>query len=395
MDDPAGDAWARWLALLGTLSDRLSGPEFPTDDRGRAEGIRHLARQAQLALQGELEHADARHPRLHRYELPWSQWGAPNPDNVYERCAIDPTRDLRAARGRSAACTRRCSPSSRATCTSTRTGVFAEVALSDLDVGPDGSLELHDRPRSRGGAGNHLRTDGRAPACCSSASTSTTGDEPVATFTIERVDPAGRRRLLRRRRSDRRGARSRARGGSSARSSYWAELRAASRDLLEHNTFTAPNTPPGGAPSIAYGGGCWELAPGRGPAHRARPSRRALLELVDPPAALVRLRAHGTSGSMSCNGHQAHVDADGRVRARDRPCRSRACRTGSTPRASRSAWPSTGTSARRRSPDRRPRSCPTCRAARAPSRRPSGGATPTDVDASSPIARRAAQRRWG
>jgi hypothetical protein len=22
--------------------------------------------------------------------LPWSQWGAPNPDNVYERCVIDP-----------------------------------------------------------------------------------------------------------------------------------------------------------------------------------------------------------------------------------------------------------------------------------------------------------------
>src|SRR5512141_2339354 len=90
MGDPAGEAWARWTVTLDALSRRLTGDDFPSDDRGRAEGIRHLARQAGLALQGELEHADSVHPRLHRYERPWSQWGAPNPDNVYERCAIDP-----------------------------------------------------------------------------------------------------------------------------------------------------------------------------------------------------------------------------------------------------------------------------------------------------------------
>src|SRR5215218_6484052 len=90
MTDPAGDAWARWTAGLAGGAQRLLKDDFPSDERGRAEGIRHLARQANLALQGELEHADPAHPRLHRYELPWSQWGAPNPDNVYERCAIDP-----------------------------------------------------------------------------------------------------------------------------------------------------------------------------------------------------------------------------------------------------------------------------------------------------------------
>ena len=72
MDDPAGDAWLRWTATLASLSERLTADDFPVDPRGRAEGIRHLARQADLALQGELEHADVCHPRLHRYELPWS-----------------------------------------------------------------------------------------------------------------------------------------------------------------------------------------------------------------------------------------------------------------------------------------------------------------------------------
>ena len=41
--------------------------------------------------------AIARHPRLHRYELPWSQWGAPNADNIYARCVIDPDATYRIA----------------------------------------------------------------------------------------------------------------------------------------------------------------------------------------------------------------------------------------------------------------------------------------------------------
>ena len=46
MSDLAGAAWESWTATLADLSDRLAGDGFPTDDRGRAEGIRHLARQA-------------------------------------------------------------------------------------------------------------------------------------------------------------------------------------------------------------------------------------------------------------------------------------------------------------------------------------------------------------
>jgi hypothetical protein len=56
-----------------------------------AIGVRHVARQAALALVEHLEHSDPRAPAFHRYEAPWSQWGAPNPDNVYLRTAIDPS----------------------------------------------------------------------------------------------------------------------------------------------------------------------------------------------------------------------------------------------------------------------------------------------------------------
>ena len=94
---------------------------------------------------------------------------------------------------------------------------------------------------------------------------------------------------------------------------YWAAYVAASRDLLDHNTFTPPNTPPGGAPSIAYGGGCFDLGP----------NEVLVIEHELPDAHYWNWSIHNLfwfdSGAwdqrlMSCNGHQAHVDDDGWVR---------------------------------------------------------------------------------
>ena len=101
--------------------------------------------------------------------------------------------------------------------------------------------------------------------------------------------------------------------GSSSRSTSGLPTSAASRDLLEHNTFTPPNTPPGGAPSIAYGGGCWDLGP----------DEVLVIEHDEPDAHYWNWSVHHLhwfdSGawherSTSTNGCQAHVDADGRVR---------------------------------------------------------------------------------
>ena len=139
MTDPAGDAWARFTATLDRLSTRLTEADFPTDARGRAEGIRHLARQADLALQGELEHSDPRHPRLHRYELPWSQWGAPNPDNIYERCAIDPDATY-VLRGHVDGVHEALFSLVEGDMHLDENAVFAEVALTELSVPASGEL---------------------------------------------------------------------------------------------------------------------------------------------------------------------------------------------------------------------------------------------------------------
>jgi hypothetical protein len=309
MSDPAGDAWSRWTESLATLSSRLTTGDFPTDDRGRAEGIRHLARQAALALQGELEHADPRHPKLHRYELPWSQWGAPNPDNVYLRCAIDPAATY-FLRGDVTGVHEALFSLVEGDMHLEEHSVFAEVALTDLALGADGRLELVIGPEGHGP--NRLASVPDARMLLIRQYLWDWESEPVAPFTIERVDtagipappptPAGIADAV-----------DRATRWVEQSVDYWAAYVAASRDLLEHNTFTPPNTPSGGAPSIAYGGGCFDLGP----------DEALLIEHDAPDAHYWNWSVHQLhwfdSGAwherpMSCNGRQAHVDDDGRVR---------------------------------------------------------------------------------
>lgn len=309
MTGPAGEAWVRWASTLAALSERLAGDGFPIDERGRAEGIRHLARQAGLAMQGELEHADARHPRLHRYELPWSQWGAPNPDNVYERCAIDPAATY-VLRGQVDGVHEALFSLVEGDMHLDENQVFAEVALSDLVVGDDGSFALVIGPGES--EGNHLRSQPGARLLLIRQYLYDWAHDPIATFTIERTDTAGTPTPPPRP-DDVAAALDRASRWVERSIDYWAAYVAASRDLLEHNTFTAPNTPPGGAPSIAYGGGCWDVGP----------DEVLLIEHDEPDARYWNWSIHHLhwfdSGAwderlMSCNGHEAHVDDDAKVR---------------------------------------------------------------------------------
>ncbi|MET0805141.1 MAG: hypothetical protein ABW009_14715, partial [Acidimicrobiales bacterium] len=86
--DAVATAWEDFCRRLAALGTTL--PDDPADPGARADGVRHLARQAVMALQGHFEHGDPAHPSFHRYEEPWVQWGGPNPDNVYLRAPIDP-----------------------------------------------------------------------------------------------------------------------------------------------------------------------------------------------------------------------------------------------------------------------------------------------------------------
>jgi hypothetical protein len=302
------DAWAALCARLAMLGTGLGDPRFPQGDTGRAEGFRHLARQVALALQAELEHADPIHPSFHRYEEPWSQWGGPNPDNVYCRAVIDPRGSYRV----------------RADVTGVRQlivslvdgdmhldryGVFGERTLDELAVAEDGTLELRIAPDEQ--PGNWIRTDAAARYVLIRQFQLDWERDAIAAFDIERVGatdprpPPDAHAVA--------AAFERAVHWVERSLDYWATYVEGSRRALPHNDFVPPSTPPGGAPNIAYGAGWWDLGPDE-----------ALLVTCEVPDAdywgwTLHTRYWLDSGDFaeratSINAAQAYVDDDGRVR---------------------------------------------------------------------------------
>lgn len=273
-----------------------------------AIGVRHVARQAALALVEQLEHSDPRAPAFHRYEAPWSQWGAPNPDNVYLRTAIDPSAtyvvrgDVRGVREILVSLT-------EGDMHLDEYGVFSERALPELDVGRDGTLELVVGPDER--PGNWLPTDPRARILMIRQYQYDWERDRVASFTIERVEargvPAPEPSV-----TDVAAAIDRATRWMERSLHYWAQH--SMRDGgAPPNTIGPPATPRGGAPHIAYAAGQWSLEPDE-----------VLLVTTDRPDAdywcwVAHSQPWFDSGdfasrSTSRNHAQVHVDADDRIR---------------------------------------------------------------------------------
>jgi hypothetical protein len=304
-----GDAWAAWCNRLAEIGRSLADERFPPDDLGRATAFRHLARQSVLALQGELEHADPRHPTFHRYEEPWGQWGGPNPDNVYLRAPIEPTATYRVwadVTGLRQAIFSLVDGDMHLG----RFGVFGERTLDELEVPVDGRLELRISPEA--GAGNRIATDPAARYLLIRQFQVDWERDAIARFSIERVDTRGLAPALP---DPATVAAALGRAGAWAAGSidYWADYVDASRRGLPHNGFVPPSTPPGGAPNIAYGAGWWDLA-----------DDEALVVTSDVPDAdywgwTIHTRFWLDSGEFadrqtSLNASQTHVDADGRMR---------------------------------------------------------------------------------
>jgi hypothetical protein len=303
-DADAGKAWDQLLDVLGGLPSRMNDLGFPSDGAAADEALRHLARQLGFALRDQLEHSDISAPTLHRYELPWSQWGAPNPDNVYLRCAIDPTATYE-LRGDATDVHEALFSLLEGDMHLGENDVHDEVALSDLQTESDGSVTIRIGPTP--GDGNHLTSQQGTRLLLIRQYLWDWEREPVAPFTIRVVEPGTGVR------DDLATELRKATTWVEQSIVHWSEYAAASRDLMEHNTVTSPNTPPGGAPSIAYGGACWDLGEGE----------VLLLEHDRPDAHYWNWSVHHLhrfdSGPwhrrpMSCNGSQAHIDADGRVR---------------------------------------------------------------------------------
>jgi len=259
-DDDAGvtAAWRDFCERVAVAGARLGDPPFPIDAAGRALGTRHLARQLVMALQGELEHGDATNPTFHRYEEPWVQWGGPNPDNVYERAAIDPTATYRVS-GNIADVHSVLFSLVDGDMHLDRYGVFSECASNDLDVGTDGALELWISPERH--EHNWVESHPDARLLLVRQYLCDWERERAATLSIERLDtrgtppaPPAAPEFAR--------ALERAATWVERSMQYWCAYVERAREALPRNAVAPPATPRGGAPTIAYGAGWWQLEPG-------------------------------------------------------------------------------------------------------------------------------------
>ncbi len=255
--DVAG-AWSAFCARLGDLGRRLEREPFPAAEADRVLCARHLARQVVMAVQAELEFADAANPLFHRYEEPWVQWGGPNPDNVYTRAAIDPSSTYRVT-GNVAGVRAALFSLVDGDMHLDRYGVFSECTLSDLHVEPDRSFELWLSPDRH--EGNWMPSHADARLFLVRQYLCDWEHDRAATLTIERVDTVGLPPvpLLP---QEFEAALGRAATWVERSVEFWAAYVERARDTLPLNAVAPPSTPRGGAPTIAYGAGWWRLAPG-------------------------------------------------------------------------------------------------------------------------------------
>jgi hypothetical protein len=90
MSNKSIDSWIEFCDSIKATGMRLLGDEYPnTDERDRAEGIRHVSRLTGLALNQFVEANNPEFPRFLRQNDDITQWGGNNLDNAYYISHVD------------------------------------------------------------------------------------------------------------------------------------------------------------------------------------------------------------------------------------------------------------------------------------------------------------------
>jgi hypothetical protein len=305
--EPA-DAWSGFADRVAALAHRISRPPFPEGPNAAAEGARHLGRLVVFALQSSLEFDDPDTPAFHRYDDDVVKWGGPNADNVYLRARVRPDAAYRIT-GDVSRLTEMIVSVHEGDMALGQYGVFAERTLAASHL-VDGVLDLTlGGPE---GPGDRLPLDERARYVVVRQYLSDwTSDEP-ADLRIERIGgeglpaaPAAPTTVA--------DALHRAATWVERSLEFWRAYMEGVAARQGPNAVSPPRPAPGGAADILYGGGIYDLA-----------DDEALLVEVDAPEARywsIQLYSMGWFESLdianrqtSLNGHQSHVDADGRCR---------------------------------------------------------------------------------
>src|SRR5262245_59671553 len=305
----SGEAWAEACRRLEALGRTLLGPEFPKDERGRAEGVRALVRQLAFAPEWEVLGSDPRAPAFVRFQDPRVQWGGPNPDNAYLRAAIDPTATYRVW-GNVSGVRQALFSLNEGDMQLEQYGVWGERSLDELERGPDGALEIMLSPSEQ--PGNWIPMHPKARLFLIRVYLSDWERDVSPGFQIARVglegapapapEPGALARSL-----------DRALTWVERSVAYWNRYTQEACARVKPNEAAPARSAAGGADNILYGSCFWDLA-----------EDEALVLCCELPRAdywgfalhsLHWLESGDFAGRQtSLSQHQAHIDADGRVR---------------------------------------------------------------------------------
>jgi hypothetical protein len=294
---------------LESIGERIEDDDFPSSPRERAEGYRHVLRLLTFATQWATEFGDPDFPAFLRTTDDAVKFGGPSADNRNLRARVDGTGTYRVT-GNVGSAFDVLFTAAAGDMALGQTGVSHERSASDFDVSPDGSFELIVSGTKHAGNWLPMAPETRRIQV-RQIFTDWASQEP-GWFSIERIDRAT---LYPEDSSPERMAAMLGQIGDWVEHSttYWNDYQRAIRDRLVWNTIEAPAPQEGGALSIRYGFGWWDLAPGEG----------LVVTFPRPPARYWSLQPYSPgwfealdyrNHLSTLNNAQAAVDADGLVR---------------------------------------------------------------------------------
>ncbi|GAC1383170.1 MAG: hypothetical protein NVSMB4_11150 [Acidimicrobiales bacterium] len=301
-------AWRDYADRIKAAGELISGEDYSQDPRLRAEGYRYVARLLALASQLYLEFSSSEQPTLLRYGDDVTTFGATNVDNQYLRAFVDPAGTYRLS-GNVQGAKEILFSVQDGEFIYGKTAVLAECSVHDLDLGPDGELDLilggPDRPR------NWLPLGADAAYINIRQFIADWERDPIAELFIERIDAVAPAAPVT-------GAEI---GAALDRIARWVETSVPlwnsyskmTFDFTPVNAVSAPSKPAGSAENMLHGGTQWDLPAGKA----------LLIELEQPVATYWSFQTYMpgwlqpldfANRVTSLNDAQAHIDDDGKIR---------------------------------------------------------------------------------
>ena len=308
----SGEAWAEYCDRLKAVGQRMLGDDYPGTPRERAEGFRHLTRVAIMGLEWYVEFNDREFPAFYRQDDDVNKWGGPNVDNLYLRARIDGSSTYKLT-GNISTLHDAIISIQNGDLHEGKSGVWADLDRSQLDVGADGSLEVTLSPEpAPEGVKNWIQLPPDADHVCIREFFYDWDAESPGEFQIVQVgnegrapDPLTPAQMAR--------SLDLAANWTETSIPHWNDSMAKGKAAQDPNVLRPPRPTTGTASQIHIGGGPFDLEPGE-----------ALLIELEPPDADYWSYQWYTYGwfespdfanrQTSLNGAQAKVDADGRVR---------------------------------------------------------------------------------